>query len=455
MHPETFLKRSSVPATAAETFAWHERPGALERLTPPWQRVEVLDRFGGIQDGARVRLKLTLGLLPLTWLIEHRDYQPPVQFRDVQVRGPFAAWSHVHRIIDCGRHCELEDEIRFRLPGERLFHRLLAGRVHQQLARVFRYRHDVTIHDLAASASRGVQPMNVLISGSTGLIGSALVPRLTTAGHSVLRLVRKPSLQSNEVHWNPMEGSIDAAELDGIDAVVHLAGENIASRWTAAQKKRIRESRQRGTQLLAETLARLKTPPKVLVSASAIGIYGDRGDGVLDESSAAGTGFLADVCRDWENATRVAKEAGIRVVNLRFGVILSPAGGALAKMLTPFRLGFGGRLGDGKQYMSWIAIDDAVEVIYYALATHDLTGPVNVVAPEAVTNLQFTKTLGRVLHRPTLFPVPALAARLAFGQMADEALLASARVDPARLKAAGFTFRFPSLEPALRHVLGR
>lgn len=297
--------------------------------------------------------------------------------------------------------------------------------------------------------------MRILISGSTGLVGSALAPRLTTAGHDVVPLVRKQAASPTEVSWDPMAGSIDAARLEGIDAVVHLAGENIAGRWTAAKKQRIRESRVRGTRLLADTLAALNQRPKVLVTASAVGIYGNRGDEMLDEMSRPGSGVLAEVCQEWEQATHSAAAAGIRVVNLRFGVILSPAGGALAKMLTPFRLGLGGRLGSGQQYMSWIAIDDAIEAIYRAITDDELTGPVNVVASEAVTNVHFTKTLGRVLKRPTVFPMPAFAARLIFGQMADEALLASARVKPARLNAAGFTFRYPELEGALRHVLGR
>ena len=299
--------------------------------------------------------------------------------------------------------------------------------------------------------------MRILISGSTGLVGSTLARSLKAKGHEVLRLVRAtPKNSASEVFWYPEEGTLKAEELEGLDGVVHLAGESIAEGcWTDEKKRRIRESRIKGTTLLSETLARLKQKPEVLVSASAVGFYGSRGSEVLDERSASGSDFLAEVCREWELATQPAAQAGVRVVNLRFGVILNGEGGALPKMLFPFRMGVGGKLGDGQQYMSWIALDDAVGAIEHALATDSLRGAVNVVAPAAVTNQEFTKTLGRVLSRPTIFPVPAFAARLLFGEMADATLLASQRVEPARLKEAGYVFKYPELEGALRHVLNK
>jgi hypothetical protein len=266
----------------------------------------------------------------------------------------------------------------------------------------------------------------------------------------------QPHPGADEIRWDPIGGSIETAGLEGIDAVVHLAGENIAAgRWTAATKARIKESRVRGTRLLCEALARLHRPPPVVVCASAIGYYGDRGATSVDEDSAAGTGFLADVCRAWEAATAPAGDAGIRVVHLRCGVVLTAAGGALAKLLLPFQLGVGGRVGSGAQYMSWIGIDDVLGAILHTLRTTTLRGAVNAVAPQPVTNLEFTKTLGRVLSRPTLFPVPAAAARLAFGEMADEMLLASTRAVPTRLTATHYTFRHGELEAALRHTLGK
>jgi hypothetical protein len=299
--------------------------------------------------------------------------------------------------------------------------------------------------------------MNILVTGSSGLVGAALVPFLTTSGHQVTRLVRsKPRPGAAEVPWDPAHHSIAVPGLEGLDAVVHLAGENIASgRWTAAKKARIRDSRVQGTRLLCEALAQLARPPKVLVSASAIGYYGNRGDHILQETSRAGTDFLAQVCREWEAATAPAMHCGMRVVNLRLGVVLSPAGGALAKMLVPFKLGVGGVIGSGAQYMSWIALDDTIGAIDHALHTEALSGPVNAVAPHPVTNRVFTKTLGRVLVRPTLVPLPAFAARLAFGEMADALLLASARVVPTQLQESGYDFRHAELEGALRHLLGR
>jgi uncharacterized protein len=298
--------------------------------------------------------------------------------------------------------------------------------------------------------------MNILVTGASGLIGTALVSSLTSHGHEVTRLVRgQPRSGEKAARWDPMAGTIDASALEGADAAVHLAGESIAERWTAAKKVRIRDSRVKGTQLLCETLARLSSPPKVLVSASAIGYYGDRGEEILSEESPPGRGFLSEVCRAWEAATEPAQRQGIRVVQLRMGVVLSPAGGALAKILPPFRMGLGGVLGSGRQYMSWIALDDVVGVIQHAIVTDALQGPTNAAAPRAVTNQEFTKTLGKVLGRPTVMPLPAFAARLMFGEMADELLLASARVQPAKLVASGYTFRYPELEAALRHLLKR
>jgi uncharacterized protein (TIGR01777 family) len=296
--------------------------------------------------------------------------------------------------------------------------------------------------------------LNILVTGSTGLIGTELVSLLKKNNHHVLRMVRKTPAGSDEVQWDPASGIPDKTSIEGLDAVVHLAGENIAAgRWTTEQKRRIRESRIQGTRLLAQSLAYLFDPPKVLISVSAIGYYGDRGEQRLDESSAPGSGFLPELCREWEAATAQASARHIRVVNPRLGMVLSAAGGSLAKMLPIFRLGIGGRVGSGKQYMSWIAIDDLVRIIEYAIQDESLRGPINAVAPNPVTNLEFSKILGRVLNRPSFMALPAFAARLIWGQLADEVLLASARVSPERLLQSNYKFLFPNLEAALRHIL--
>ncbi len=298
--------------------------------------------------------------------------------------------------------------------------------------------------------------MKILVTGASGMVGSALASVLEERGDRVLRLTRTGSGGGpGTVAWDPASGSLDAAALEGIDAAVHLAGENIAAgRWNAAKKRRILESRVHATRLLAQTLTRLARPPRCLVSASAVGYYGDRGAEILREDSPPGTGFLPEVCLAWEREAQAAAAAGIRLVLLRIGVVLSRSGGMLARLLPLFRLGFGGKIGSGEQYMSWVTLEDLVEIVLHALGDASLSGPVNAVTPNAVRNAEFTRTLGRVLRRPTFFAVPAPLARLALGEMADALLLASARVEPAALARTSFRFRYPLLEPALRRLLG-
>ncbi|MDH3200725.1 MAG: TIGR01777 family oxidoreductase [Myxococcales bacterium] len=295
----------------------------------------------------------------------------------------------------------------------------------------------------------------IAVTGASGLVGKALVPALRANGFDVIRLVRRSAKSSDEVRWDPDAGAIDADALRGVCGAIHLAGDNIAEgRWTEAKKVRIRNSRVHGTTLIAGALAELAPKPRVLISASAIGYYGNRGDETLDERAAAGSGFLAEVCREWEDATRAAEEAGIRVVNARIGIVLASEGGALAKMRTPFALGVGGRIGDGTQYMSWIALEDLVSGLLFALQRTDLRGPVNFVSPDPVTNAYFTKTLARTLKRPAVIPVPKFALRLGLGsEMADEMLIGGARVIPAALHASEFVWEYTTLEAALGSLL--
>lgn len=297
--------------------------------------------------------------------------------------------------------------------------------------------------------------MKVLVSGSSGLIGSELVPFLKSKNHSVSRLVRSKSGSGDEeVLWNPVACVMDTKRMEGFDAVVHLAGDPIAQgRWNPEKKAQIRDSRVKGTRFLAESIVRLAQPPKTLLCASAIGIYGDRGSETLSEESAPGTGFLAEIGVEWEKSCEPAAQKGLRVVNLRTGVVLTPQGGALKKMLPPFRLGIGGVMGSGEQYMSWISLPDEVAAIHHALVTDSLRGPVNLVSPSPVTHREFTKTLGAVLHRPAFLPVPAFAVRLLFGEMGQDLLLASARVEPRRLQSTGYRFLHPDLNDALRALI--
>jgi uncharacterized protein (TIGR01777 family) len=300
--------------------------------------------------------------------------------------------------------------------------------------------------------------VKVLVSGASGLIGTALASSLESQGDSVVRLARSGSGAPDRLVWDPSAGEIDVERLEevGVDAVVHLAGESVGvGRWTRSKKARIRDSRVGGTQALSKAIARLRERPRVLISASAVGWYGDRGTEPLSEASGRGSGFLADVTEAWEGATEPAAAAGVRVVKLRFGIVLSTRGGALERMLPPFRLGVGGPFGNGRQFMSWITLDDVVGVVRHALDTESLEGPVNAVAPNPVTNREFVRTLGRVLRRPAIMPLPAPALRLALGEFADESLLASARAFPARLMESGYRFRDPTLEPALRGLLER
>ena len=451
----THVERSIFPVSREQLFAWHERAGAFERLSPPWAPATVLSRTGGIRDGDRVVLRAG-GPVSTTWEVEHRDFIAGSQFRDVLVRGPFAKWEHVHRMEDApGGTSVLHDEVDWELPAGSLGAFAAGPFAAREIARIFRYRHALMMNDFRRHALLGTTPLTIAIAGASGLLGTALSSLLTSGGHSV-RAIGRTVRRAGDIAWNPAAGTLDPRALEGVDAVVQLAGASVADRWTPAQQRAIRESRVQGTSLLARTLAQLERKPRVLVSASAIGIYGDRGSDWLEESSTTGTGFLAGVAREWESAAEPARAAGIRVVHPRIGLVLTPLGGLLGKLVPIFRLGGGGKVGSGAQWQSWIAIDDVLGAICAAIGSEQLRGPVNVVAPTPVTNAEFTDTLARVLARPAVMTVPPFALRLAFGDaMTREVLLASQRVRPAVLAGTGFAFDFETLEPALRFLLGR
>ncbi|TVP95895.1 MAG: TIGR01777 family protein [Planctomycetaceae bacterium] len=506
--PERFEASCTVPVDRASLFDYHRAPGALGRLIPPWENVRVVSSDGSLEPGSRVVLELKVGPIPLRWVAVHTAYDPPNGFEDEQLSGPFAHWHHRHRFLT-GNHTgnlggeasvsdpgaavsTLVDEIDYRLPLGRLGSLLGGNRVRRQLEAMFRYRQQTTRDDLALIDRYRLPPMAVALSGATGLVGEPLGCLLGQAGHRVIRLVRdisqadegtdslaispqrepRPGVASDRdrppsatsatsggVRGMPQVAAWhDEAQvnrLDGIDAVIHLAGKSIAdNRWSERVKRQIADSRVLPTRQLCESLARLPNPPKTLLCASAIGIYGDRGEEILDESSAAGEDFLAQVATDWERACQPAIDAGIRVAHLRLGIVLSPRGGALAKLLTPTRFGLGGRLGSGRQWWSWIGIDDVISAIYHVLASPAVNGPVNLVAPGETTNAEFTRELGRALHRPTCLPAPAFALRLALGELADPLLLASTRVRPTELLNSGYRFRHPELHGCLAHLLG-
>ncbi|MGC4071759.1 MAG: TIGR01777 family oxidoreductase [Nibricoccus sp.] len=457
MSLQQFSRSVRISRPASEVFAWHLRAGALERLMPPWERTEIV-KHEGVHEGARVVVKTKAGPFRPEWEVEHRDVIDGRQFRDVQIRGPFKRWEHTHRIeAEGSAECILTDEIVYELPGGAVGNLIAGGWVRKKLERLFSYRHEITKTDLELKFQYGaVRRMTFLIAGASGLVGRALVPFLKSQGHEVVRLVRGESKRPDEIHWDPAAGVLDPAKLRGVDVVINLAGENVAGgRWTAARREVILSSRVGTTRTLVSTIERMKHRPFMLVNASAVGIYGSRGDELVNEESMRGNGFLADVCKAWEKETAAAEDLGLRAVALRTGVVLTPAGGALGKMLPLFCAGLGGKMGSGRQWMSWITVDDLVGAIYHAVLDQRCAGPLNTTAPVSVPNAEFTKTLGNVLRRPTWLPVPAWVLKLLFGQMADEALLGGVRAEPKRLDDSRYVFRHGKLDEALRHVLGR
>lgn len=451
-----FKKRLQLDVPVEKLYHWHTLPGAFERLTPPWEAMTLVDAQGEGVD-AHKWLKMRMGKTPLHWLARHRVELDNRLFVDVQAQGPFAYWQHQHhfRAIEDQRS-ELLDAIEYRLPLAP-FSRVAGSFVHQKLERMFAYRHRVTTQDILTHLhyqKENASPMKILVSGASGLIGSALVPFLTTGGHQVSTLVRHRPHHANEVQWDIKNQVLDPQLIEGFDAVIHLAGESIMGRWTEEKKASILESRIQSTRLLVNTFKQLAAPPRVFVCSSAVGYYGDRGELPVSESDAVGSGFLADVCAAWESEAVKAAET-TRVVLARTGVVLSGSGGALGQMLLPFQMGVGGALGSGQQYMSWISLDDILRAFYHCLYTEELSGPVNFTAPEPVTNKRLTQALASVLHRPALFQVPGFALQLLMGEMADEMLLSSTRALPNRLVSSGFVFQYPDLKQGLRHVLGK
>ncbi len=449
-----FVRRVELPVPAELAFDWHERPGAFERLSPPWQSVRVLERSGGIRDGARVTLDLGLPLGK--WALEHHGYRAGRVFRDRQRSGPFARYEHTHTFEPHGDRCVLEDRIEFEPPFPP-FGRLGSGAIDAQFDALFAWRHRVTQLDLARRVERGGRAFTVGVTGASGMVGRELVAYLGTQGVQVKRIVRRAARDAKEIAWNPTEGKLDPADLVDVDAIVHLAGAGVADApWTPARRAELVGSRVRSTGLIARTIAAMPLGPRVLVSASAVGWYGDRLDEQLDETSRSGAGFLAELGQAWEQAAQPAVDAGVRVAHPRIGVVLWPPGGALTRLVMATRFGAGGPLGSGQQWWSWVTLHDLIDMLMRAVDDASLVGPFNAVAPEPVRQIDFARSLGRVLHRPAIAPAPAFALHALLGKdMAEQILLASQRLQPRVLRTAGYIHRDPQLEPALAALLGR
>ena len=453
MGVQTYERSTVLPHSLERVFAWHQTAASFERLLPPSPPMELLERTGTIRDGDRATFRVGVGPFGFRGTVEYDGYRPLAEFGNRHVGGPHRSLRHRHLFRPTGEaSCELTERIHCE---PRLFLATL-GRawLRRTMERTLEFHQERGRRDLDRHAAGPAEPLRVLVTGASGLIGGALTSFLESGGHDVVRLVRRSSESGREIAWDPASGQIDAAALEGFDAVIHLAGENIgAGRWTAARRRRIRSSRVASTELLCGALAALKRPPAALVSASAVGYYGDAA-GTVDESAPSGGGFLAEVTAAWEQAAEAARVAGVRVAHARFGPVLSPKGGMLKRLLPVFRAGAGGVVGSGRQPISWIGLDDAIGVLYFLMCSDRAQGAFNVVAPRSATNREFTQALASVLRRPAFAPVPAPAIRALFGEMGDQLILKGQSVVPARLAELGFRWLEPTLDGALRWELG-
>jgi len=440
-----------MPCDSEFLYRWHTMPRAINRLTPPWEKVNIISHPSTLAENEKVHVRLS-GLID--WHLKIFDIIEGKTFSDTQLIGPFLDWTHIHSMQPVNETSSLlVERVNFKLP---VFDSLLSSLVCRfKLKPLFDYRFRTLYHDIKLHYKlKDKKHMKILITGSSGLVGSALFDFLASGGNNVYKLVRQEPISPNEIKWNPDKEEIELTKIEGFDAIIHLAGENIANkRWTKTQKEKIANSRILGTRFLVNAINKLQNPPHTFISASAIGFYGSRRDESLSETSKSGSDFLADTCIKWEDETKNLTNKSIRVANARFGIILDPRAGALSKLVPIFWIGGGGILGNGKQWMSWIALDDVLGSLLHILTTDKISGPVNVVAPNPLKNSDFTKVLAKVMFRPALFPAPAIALRLALGEMADALLLSSARVEPKVLTETGFEFSYPDLESALKHML--
>jgi len=450
-----------VEADAESTFAWFEHEGSFRRLMPPWEVAEEIRADKSLEVGSQRVFRFPMGPIKMTWVAEHTGYDPPRFFSDRMVRGPFWSWSHDHHLIEDNGTTKVVDEVTYQVPFGplgNLADRVLGGRlVRRRISQMFTARELRLQRDLAQHAKFSeVQRKRILVVGSSGIIGTQLVAFLDTGGHDVWRLVRRSVKEgAKEMRWEPSSGVLDRSKLEGFDAIIHLGGEGIGDkRWSRKRKKMIRDSRVDSTSLLSEAVSNLRQKPEVFILASAIGWYGDRGDEKLDEGSHSGEGFLPSVCVDWESAASMVRESEVRTIFLRSGIVLSGTGGALGKMLLPFKMGVGGPMGGGRQWMSWISLDDEIYAIHHLLMNVESDGIYNLTAPNPSRQKNFAKTLGKVLRRPAFVPLPAFVVRVLFGEMGVKLTLESQKVIPTRLVQEGYEFLHPNLEVALTDTLG-
>lgn len=451
-----FTYQTKFPYSKQKLYNWHTRKGALQRLLPPWEKTTVISQKGGIAPGGEVYLRMHFGPIPFKFVAHHVHEQKGQKFRDIQHRGPFSNWSHTHIFSDTENNGSiLTDNVEYTLPCHQLLPSPIKKFVGRELQRSFQHRENILQNDLKRHQTYSQRPLRILISGASGVIGKHLLPFLTTGGHQVWTLVRrKPREGANEIYWNPAKNEIDTQAIPELDAVIHLAGEYIGlGRWSDKKKKRVIESRTKGTDLLARTLLKLPTKPKVFLSSSAIGYYGNRRQENISETTSSGPDFLSHICKVWEEAAKPATDGGIRTVLMRMGIGLSCQGGALQKLISA-PIGYVRRFGDGQQNFSWISMDDLIAAILHCIHTTVLEGPVNIVSPNPVTNEELIASMAELTKRPFLPGAPATLLKLLYGEMAKEILLSSCHASADKLLNSGFVFHHPTLNEALRSQLG-
>lgn len=456
MRNSLFTCKTEIHSDIHTAFHWHEQEGALMRLTPPWEKIELMDKDEGIEVGARCNINVGTGFFSIPWQAEHIEYYKDKHFKDRQNSGPFSLWEHSHDFEESDGITTITDSVEYRLPLHALTEPFAGWFVRNKLNKMFAYRQNVSKNDIEILNEYMPEPKTIVVSGASGVVGTELIPYLQTQGHKIIRLIRnEKELCIGDVCWNPNADIIED-KFEGADVVIHLAGEPIGNEnWSNEKKLSIVDSRTRSTSLLAKTIANMDKPPKLLICASAIGFYGDRGDEELNEDSETGKDFISHVCFHWERATKAAEDRGIRVVHLRIGVALTPAGGALERMVTPFNIGLGMILGSGQQYLSWVAIDDVLYAMTHIMETESLSGPVNLTSPNQVRMKEFSNKLAEIMRRPRFFRVPEWLIKTVYGQMGKEVILSGAKVNPKKLLESGFRFRYPLLDDALMHLLGR